>query len=449
MTLVVKIKKTLIFSLFGIILLMLVSSPQIIQADSDIDAVAGQLIVEVKPGVLINDITQTYGISIIDTLKHRYHTFLVQVPEDRDLATLLSQMMADSRLVYVEPNLMADTPEAVRSKGWAWGGEDDQPYENQYALTHVNLATTHQHSQGANIVVAIIDTGVQLDHPALSAQLSDVQADFVDNDNLADDTANGIDDDHDGQIDEATGHGTHIAGTIHLVAPQATLMPIRVLNSDGRGNIFDIAAGIRFAVAHKADVINLSLGTLVESELLEEVIEEAMESGVVVVAAAGNLGTSQAVYPAADACTISVTAIGPNNAKANFANYGTWVDLAAPGETIYSTFPRNGYAHWSGTSMATPFVTGQIALLRSYNPNLSVHQVESLLSDTAQSIASENPGLDSLIGAGKIDIWGSMSEVMDDVPSTQGQNVDLDCSDQEDEAVEENNEENNEEDEED
>jgi subtilisin family serine protease len=265
-----------------------------------------QIIVQLQPGVTIDAINQTYNTVTLTEFARDSGAYLLQTLEGRDIDVLLASMRADPRLVYAELNLIAESPEAVRSNNWKWGGENAEPYAIQYALDSINFAGAHAYSTGSGIVVAVVDTGVQLSHPELAGHLTTVQADFIDGDGIANDEPNGLDEDGDGQVDEGTGHGTHVAGIVHLVAPDAQIMPVRVLDSDGLSDAFTVAEGILFAVENGANVINLSIGTSEESELLEDAIEEATESGVVVIAAAGNLGTTQEVYPAADECTIAV-----------------------------------------------------------------------------------------------------------------------------------------------
>jgi hypothetical protein len=131
---------------------------------------------------------------------------------------------------------------------------------------------------------------------------------------------------------------------------------------------------------------------------------------VIVVAAAGNLNSSSEQYPAAEDGAIAVTAIGPEAKKSPFANYGSWVDIAAPGESIFSALPIDGYAQWSGTSMATAFVTGQATLIRSAFPSLPVANVSQHIQATAQPIDEVNPGYQGLLGAGLADIGASVSQ---------------------------------------
>lgn len=388
-----------------------------------------QIIVKLQAGASLATVNQVYQTQLVAELVPGQDVYLLQLPAGSDVDMVLAQMATDAHLLYAEPNLVAQSPEAVRSSAWVWGGQVAEPYGEQYALDSIQLLGSHDYSSGAEIIVAVIDTGVQSDHPLLAGRLTAVQMDFIDGDNHAYDEGNGVDDDGDGDIDEAVGHGTHVAGVALLVAPNAQIMPIRVLDSDGTGNIFAIAEAIFFAVEHGARVINLSLGTTEESEMLEEVLEEAAEAGVFVVAAAGNLATTQKMYPAADECVLAVTAVDSADSKATFANYGRWIDLAAPGDAIYSLFPTDGYAWWSGTSMAAPFVAGQATLLLAYEPSLNVVEVSQLLGATASPLSLVDSRGRSLVGAGKMNVLASLQALVNDQIPDGRELLDDDCAD--------------------
>jgi subtilisin family serine protease len=188
-------------------------------------------------------------------------------------------------------------------------------------------------------------------------------------------------------------------------------MPLRVLNSDGEGNIFALAEAIEFAVDNGAHVINLSLGLDNDSDLLEDTIKWATKRGVFVVGAAGNNNSASEHYPAASSCTVSVTGIDENEVKVDTANYGDWVHLAVPSKSIYSTFPPSGYAWWTGTSMATPFVAGQGALLLAEDRLLTPREILFLIYGTAESVDSSNPGLVGMLGAGLPQLHDSLVQL--------------------------------------
>ena len=241
---------------------------------------------------------------------------------------------------------------------------------------------------GSGTVIAVIDTGVDLDHPEFQNRIAQ-GFDFVDYDNIADD----------GQ-----GHGTHVAGTIAGaddgggitgVAPDASIMPIRVLDDEGYGYISDIIAGIRWAADNDADVINLSLGGGGYSQTMADAVAYASDLGSVVVMAAGNNGGQSPIYPAAHAENhgIAVGAVDQDKSLAGFSNRAglTFLDyVTAPGVGIFSSTPNGNYDYYSGTSMASPHVAGIAALLKSHDESLTPESIENLITSTAyNNIESE------------------------------------------------------------
>jgi subtilisin family serine protease len=393
-----------------------------------------QIVVKLNSGATIADVNAGYGTTTLRTLINSAAIYLLEAPAGADAEQLVQAMHGDSRLLYAELNFIGRAPEANPSDTyawpynsalrqgetipteslesrllyeWQWGGSDSAHYFNQPAVHAIRLSDGQAYSSGAGVTVAVLDTGVQLNHPVLVPHLSPVRYDFVDDDPAPNDSPNGLDDDGDGFIDEIAGHGTHVAGVIHLVAPQAQIMPLRVLDSDGQGNNFIVAEAMLYAAQHGADVINLSLGTSYESEFLLDVVRQVSAAGVVVVAAAGNQNLATPQYPAGSPCALAVTALDNGRLKADYANYGLWVDAAAPGEHLYSTFPTSGFAWWSGTSMSTPLVAGQAALIRSLNPSLSPAVVARFISGTAE--AHNSPQYSGQLGAGLIDIGDSLA----------------------------------------
>lgn len=372
----------------------------------------GQVIVELdaSSGATIDDVNRSHGTRTLKQLAP--NTYLLQIPAGTSVPQIDTEMSADTRLQTAEPNYIGTAPEANPSRIGAWGGYDSQPYYSQNALDLLNLSQAEGISRGAGVTVAVVDTGIQLGHPALSASLSDDGYDFLDNDAVPSDEFLQLDTNGNGVFDEAAGHGTHIAGIIHLIAPEARIMPLRALDSDGVGDLSAVVQSIRYAVDHGARVINLSLGTPTWSDILHDAILYASSHGVVVVAAAGNLSSSTAQYPAGDRCALGITSSDAARVKSDFANYGGWVDFTSPGEQIYSAFPQDGYATWSGTSMAAPFVAGQAALILSVMPWLNPRQVALVIDDTAVPIDDLNPLYRGKLGAGEIDIGASLTRLL-------------------------------------
>jgi thermitase len=189
-----------------------------------------------------------------------------------------------------------------------------------------------------------------------------------------------------------------VAGLLALAAPMAALMPVRTLNSAGVGTVWAQMQGLRYAAAHGADVVNLSYSFRTRSRALEEVLAEvtcanaamsdcraSLRPGMVVIAAAGNSGSSVAEYPAAVSLP-AVLAVGASTEAgrlADFSTYGAWVKVAAPGERVLSTIPGGGYATWSGTSMAAPLAAGVVALVWAVRPGLPAAHVVARVTTTA------------------------------------------------------------------
>jgi thermitase len=329
----------------------------------------------------------------------------------------LKKMEKDKRLVYAEPNLVVYPPMGD-ARHRAWGESDAEPSPLEYAASALNLSIAHNFSKGEGTTVAVLDTGVQLDHPALRDNFVEgvKRYDFVGNDSDPSDTPVGLDEDENGLKDEMVGHGTHVAGIVNFVAPEAKIMPLRVLNTEGYGNAFAVAKAISLATRNGANVINLSLGTPSRSKPLEKAIRDANKKRVLVAAAAGNSGSSTLYYPAAgNGVTasadglVAVSSVNNYGQKSDFANYGSWVDIAAPGESIRSAFPISVYAYWSGTSMATPFVSGQAALIHAVYSSLDPGGVEKRIRCSARSLLVTDPEYGTMLGAGHANVGASLA----------------------------------------
>lgn len=327
------------------------------------------------------------------------------LPPDR-----AAELAADPRVVYAEPNFIGRAPEGVQRISWPKGDESED-YAEQWAAGMIRLPEAHTVTRGAGITVAVLDTGVDLSHPALAGRLVD-GFDFVDLDDDPSEVGSAEQNLH-------YGHGTHVAGLIALVAPEASIMPLRVLDEDGSGDLWVLAEALAYAInpdgdlntPDGADVINLSLSTSYETNLLAEIVASVTceydddpgenddclvgpnQHGAVVVAAAGNNGSSIPEYPAAEGVIglLSVAASTQTDTLAAFSNYGSWVHVAAPGEGILSTVPGGEYALWSGTSMATPIVAGEAALVRAVNSNYSAADVVGHIISKSESIDGPVP----------------------------------------------------------
>jgi len=374
-----------------------------------------EIIVKLEPGVNISQITNHYPAYVVDGLPSR--NVYVLAPAPGETAERLVDAIEDRTdlVVYAELSVAAQSPEGQPYS--IWGHPAGQPghaaglpnaYLSQPALSQINAPMGALLSAPGSVVVAVLDTGIGFSHPALAGRLTADGYDFVDDDADASESPNGLDDDGDGQTDEMTGHGTFVAGLVTLVAPQARILPLRVLDSDGNGRAFILAEAIDYAVDHGAAVINLSLSTQAYSLALEQALKHANDSGVVVVAAAGNDASDQVVYPAGGYKVVSVSATDAENRKASFANYGSLVDFAAPGVSVLGPVP-GGYAFWSGSSMAAPFVSGEAALLMSLTlgPD-KADDVAVCLEKGAQKLDDSDPAYGGQLGKGQISVGASL-----------------------------------------
>ena len=261
-----------------------------------------------------------------------------------------------------------------------------------------------------DVVVAIIDTGVDLDHP-------DLQANIVPGKTFVSGTSTPND-------DHVDGHGSHVAGivagvgnndNIIGVAPHAKIMPVKVIDSEGKGDISDVADGVIWASNNGARIINMSLGTVSTDGLdaLLDALNYAQQKGVLIVAAAGNCGNSsynkngcafqnQPNYPAALPMVIAVASTNAADERSSFSNQNDYVEIAAPGSDIYSADKAGGYMKLSGTSQATPHVAGLAALIWSKYPTLTNEQVRAHIINTAKDLGPL--GGDEQFGYGRIDV---------------------------------------------
>ena len=207
----------------------------------------------------------------------------------------------------------------------------------------------------------------------------------------------------DGNLHPAYGHGTMVAGLIHLVAPKATLLPVRSFAADGTATLAQIVAGIYWAIDHDADVINMSFSTGLNSGILQNAIDAANAKGVICIAAAGNDGQAISVWPASYASVIGVGSTNNSDTRSLFSNYGTVASLAAPGEALITTYPSTGprqhYAEVWGTSFAAPLVAGTAALLVDIGNQMNGAKAMSDLAKSSVPIGNQG------LGAGELDAY--------------------------------------------
>lgn len=279
-------------------------------------------------------------------------------------------------------------------------------YRQQGAWRQIGLVTGQESvaARGGGVTIAVIDTGVDTSHPAFAPGTLIAGYNFVDQNADVRDLADGIDNDLDGWIDESVGHGTMAAGIIHFISPGSAIMPLRVMDSDGRTTTFRMAEALYYAADAGVRVANVSMGTTADQRVVRDASAYAAARGVVIVSSVGNEATDQPPrFPAAisDADgVLAVTAVDAGSVLAPFSNFGPFVSIAAPGVAITSTVPGGGYGAAHGTSFAAPMVAGAAALVRSGQPALPPAGVIGRLLGASRPINAQNPGFEGLIGRG-------------------------------------------------
>ncbi|WP_028549243.1 S8 family peptidase [Paenibacillus sp. UNC451MF] len=315
---------------------------------------------------------------------------------------------AEPHFLYLTNSAAVDAVNENSAQSNQNNQSDIKPNDSLYQRYQWNLPLIDTESGWAiskgseDIKVAIVDTGVDLNHPDLKDQL-------IAGYNVVNNDAPPADD---------VGHGTHVAGVVGAIVNNNLgvagmswynrIMPVKVLDQSGAGSTYSVAQGIIWATDHGAKVINMSLGNYADANFLHDAIRYAYDHDVVLIAASGNDNTATPGFPAAYPEVFAVAATDANKNKASFSNYGDYIDVAAPGVSIASTYPHNQYAALSGTSMASPHVTALAALIRSVNPELKNTEVMQIMRDTAQDIGPK--GKDSYFGSGLIDVVAALKK---------------------------------------
>jgi thermitase len=332
----------------------------------------------------------------------------VAVESGQELETIAA-LRQNPNVLYAEPNYIAYALDII---------PNDPGYGSQWGLPKIKApAAWDITTGGSDVIIAVVDTGIDLSHPDFSC-LGKLTSgwDFVNNDAIPNDDF---------------GHGSHVAGIaaactnngigVAGVSWGARLMPVKVLDAYGSGSYERVANGVTYAVDHGADIVNLSLGGIDESSALADAVQYAYDHDVLVVVAAGNCAQGYSgspcyglinpiMYPAAYSTTLAVAATDSNDNWANFSEHHPYVDVAAPGVSIYSTWKNDGYAWLQGTSMATPYVAGLAALVWSLDPSLTHDQVRAIIQSTADDVWTS--GKDDYTGYGRINAGQALQSLV-------------------------------------
>ncbi len=364
--------------LFGIMLSLVVS----------VSAQAREFLVKYKP-LAYTQLLSMYGMNIKDT-NHEGQYIKVNIPDNIE-AKVISDLFGSGNVETVVPNYKLYALRAPYTT---------QTLKQQWHIAKVSAdkAWAKAGNKGSSKVrVAVIDTGVDYNHEALKSNMESGYDFHTDKPDPMDVTSQ-----------DNPGHGTHCAGIVGAtgvieggtigISPEVTIIPIRFIGEDGSGDLNNAIKAIDFAISKKVDVISASWGaptTRSQAQLLLEAIKRADDKGIIFVAAASNDGENNdkvEMYPANAGFTntISVAASNSKDEKPYWSNYGkATVHLAAPGEEIMSTIPKNGYKNLSGTSMATPLVSGLVALMKAQDQSLTGTQIKAILQSTGAKVKIE------------------------------------------------------------
>jgi thermitase len=374
-----------------------VLSVPMIQATPEVQP--GEILVKFEADVsslAIETINQDLRVSVIEMIPE-LGLYRLRIPEETTITEMIGLYRRTAGVAYAEPNYIVHALETT---------PDDPRFGDQWALSKIGAPAAWDIVTGTNdIVIAIIDTGIDYHHPDLDDGRYVGGYDF-------------INEDDDPMDDE--GHGTHVTGIatadtnngegIAGVAWNSRFMAVKVLDAGGSGTDYDVADGLVYAATEGAHVANLSLGGALGSFTLENAMQYAYDAGVVMACAAGNDYGYGVSYPAAyDSYCLGVAATTVSDQRAAFSNYGPEVDVGAPGVDIWST-TGGSYESWGGTSMATPHVAGLAALILAQDPDLSVDQVFAAIRGSADDVNAETlPGEDDYLGTGRINAFRALT----------------------------------------
>jgi subtilisin family serine protease len=408
----------------------------------------------------IHDIAVRHGLTVVKSLAGSASGLYVLSSKGAIPQTVLRSLSMDSAVQSAEPEKAVRVP-GIKASATVHPASAPAaglrissrlvPYYNSYAASAyvnqpatdiVNMDRAHTLATGDGVVVATIDTGVDFSHSVLRNSLIPGW-DFVHNvpggQELADlnqETTPILDQETTPILDQETtpildggtaiilqqettpildqettpildgkkfpdyGHGTAVAGLIHLFAPDAKIMPLRAFGADGSATVSQIVSAISYAIDHHVDVINMSFSMKTDSPALAAALDAATKAGIVCVASAGNDGQAIAVWPAAYSYVTGVAGTNDSSSPSTWTNFGPLVSLSSPDEGLITTYPKEHYAKMSGTSFAAPQAAAAAALLVDINHRTNQSLAESELKSSAKHLS---PAMG--LGAGVLDLY--------------------------------------------
>lgn len=377
-------------------------------------AVPDQVVLELQDNASIDDIMAIIeplfpGVSVAFSLPGE-DLYLLSAPDPICEQTLAQTLMALPGVDEAELNEDGESVEGQTQSFFFASSSTDFNY--QYVWPTIGLNDAQSESLGEGITIAIIDSGIDTDHPIFSTTQFLSGVDFVNDGAGMNGFGNGQDDDGDGVIDELAGHGTYIAGLIATIAPEAKILPLRAIDTDGHGTAFAVAGALLEAYSRGADIVNLSFGNGEDIGVLEPILEAMTDDGILVVVASGNGGANgNGTFPAKMGPVLAVAATDQFDVKAPFSNAGPYISLCAPGVGVVSAFPGGGYVLADGTSAAAAIVSGSAALVMS-KEGCDGDTAHITVEETATPILAKNPDEVGALGSGRI----NAAQAVDAVP---------------------------------
>jgi subtilisin family serine protease len=429
-----------------LIVLLVSMAPQVMARRFILDA----------PSADVQTIASQYGLTVIKLIPN-HDLALVSAPDSVDPTQLISEVNADSDVYNFQLDSTNRSPEmqsgvqisqstgaildgvSTLSEVSYFGVAAPSYYVVQPTTSLIRLIDTQSafDAYGSG-VVAIIDTGVDPNHPVLDSSLVagyDFTRDAVGGSEMLDvsestaallnqstgaildkntivkvnqstsaildqSTASILDT---SSLPQAFGHGTMVAGLVHLVCPKCKIMPLKAFKGDGTAHLFDIIAAMYYAADHGAKIVSMSFSTAVVDKTLTKVVNDLNSRGVICIASVGNSGLKTQTWPAAFGNVLGIASTNVSDQRSSFSNYGSnEVDLAAPGENVFTTYPGGNYAAASGTSFSTPLVSGATGLLLQFKPKLNETNADSYLSFADK--------LNNDLGAGRLNLYLSVQK---------------------------------------
>jgi thermitase len=367
--------------------------------------VDSQVVCQVRIGADADTVAASVGALVAGEIES-VNTYLMVYRDSVSVDSIVSVLEKHPDVTLVQPNYMIkinldQVSQAFvdqTSQAFVDGVEPMEYYEN-YAETNMSIDYAHLISRGEGQVIAVIDGGLDIQHPLFNGRLHHASFDFMDID-------------CEPWVDGGTtaNHGTFVAGIAARAAPGSALMIIRCFSIAGSGTSFTIAHGICHAARNGADVINMSFGMDYYDQTIGTAIEYAYtEFDVVMIASAGNDGQEINRFPAKHPCVMNIAAVDENDIKADFSNYGTTVSVAASGVGIYSSLCGGDvWGWWCGTSFSAPYVAGLAALVRSTNPSADAEFIMNKIEYSVDNIDALNPNYVYFLGTGRVNFLNAV-----------------------------------------